>query len=178
MSTTSQTAEPGNTPPDDSFISLNRSYREGGCFSVRVTVLGKPAPAGSKRAIPTRRDWRVVPGVRWQVVDANKDAAPWKKKVAEAATKAMAGISLLEGPLFLRVAFYVPRPKTVKRERPTVAPDATKLLRGVEDAMTGVVYRDDAQIVHQVVTKHYGEPARTEIQVACLFPGEERGGRA
>jgi Holliday junction resolvase RusA-like endonuclease len=34
-------------------------------------------------------------------------------------------------------------------------PDASKLIRAVEDALTHVVYRDDAQVVELVVGKFY-----------------------
>ena len=40
---------------------------------------------------------------------------------------------------------------------PITKPDATKMLRAVEDAMTGIAWLDDAQIVRQVVTKRYAE---------------------
>lgn len=83
----------------------------------------------------------------------------------------------MDGPLALVVDFYVPRPKAhigakgVKPSAPhypTTRPDITKLLRAVEDAMSGIVYRDDAQIVHQQAMKRYGEPARCEILVTAL----------
>ena len=44
-------------------------------------------------------------------------------------------------------------------------PDATKLVRAVEDALTGLVWRDDAQVVIQTVRKRYGHPERAEIFV-------------
>jgi Holliday junction resolvase RusA-like endonuclease len=155
-------------------MQVNKSDCEEGNFAVRVTVFGKPAPAGSKRAFYNAKLGRAL------VVDANANARPWKDSVTSAAVEAMDGARLLEGPLFLRVAFYQPRPKghfnskgelnAVGRRTPypDKKPDCTKLVRGTEDAMTGVVYRDDAQIVHQIVTKHYGEPARAEIQVVRL----------
>ena len=46
---------------------------------------------------------------------------------------------------FVELDFYLPRPKTVKRQWPTVRPDADKLLRAVLDLMTKAgVYCDDA----------------------------------
>ena len=43
-----------------------------------------------------------------------------------------------------------------------------KLARAVEDALTGIVWRDDAQIVDEQLSKVYGEPARVEVDVAEL----------
>ena len=89
----------------------------------------------------------------------------------------MTGRPLLDGPLALEVVFTVPRPKGhfgVKGLRPsapphpTVAPDTTKLLRAIEDAMEGIVYRNDAQIVEQVARKVYGEPASARILIDKL----------
>ncbi len=91
----------------------------------------------------------------------------------------MDGRALFDGPLDLSVRFFRPRPSghfNAKRELnaqgrrmpyPTTKPDTTKLLRAVEDALIGVVLRDDAQIVGQVACKLYGEPARCEITVSA-----------
>jgi Holliday junction resolvase RusA-like endonuclease len=158
------------TPPD------NEHDPEGGV--VFFTVYGKAEPAGSKRAFVNPKTGKAI------VTDANKNAKPWKQSVALAASRVYK-TALLEGPLILVVKFYELRPKSHfnskgalnKKGResvyPTKKPDATKLLRAVEDAMTGVVYRDDAQIVSQQVFKHYGSPARTEVFVASLIPGED-----
>ena len=137
---------------------------------IQFTVFGTPKPAGSKRAF--------VRGKRAMIVDANPNAKDWKASVAQAGAVAMAGRPLLDGPLVVGFAFYFPRPKghtkadgtlNAKGRRtpyPNVKPDATKLVRGTEDALTGIIWRDDAQIVVQMATKHYGEPARCEIIVS------------
>jgi len=138
------------------------------CFE----VLGHALPAGSKRHIGGGR-----------VIDANPDSAGWKHEVALAARAAMMRENgdepvLLEGALGLALEFYRPRPaghfgsgrnagalKPSAPAFPTTRPDASKLTRGVEDAMTGTVWRDDAQVVEQLVTKRYGEPERVRVTV-------------
>jgi Holliday junction resolvase RusA-like endonuclease len=40
-----------------------------------------------------------------------------------------------------------------------------KLARAVEDALTGVVWRDDAEIVAEGLAKLYGTPERVEISI-------------
>lgn len=140
--------------------------------TLAFTVHGTPEPAGSKKAVPMGRG----PGARWGVVDANPKAKGWKGKVEQVAGEVMAGRPLLTGPLELRCAFYRARPKGHFGKRglrdaappyPTTKPDTTKLLRGVEDALTGVVWHDDAQVVVQIVCKLYG-PERVEIEVREL----------
>jgi Holliday junction resolvase RusA-like endonuclease len=38
----------------------------------------------------------------------------------------------------------------------------------VEDALSGVTYRDDAQIVDERLRKHFGEPARVVITLTPM----------
>lgn len=150
---------------------------------VNFTVLGHAEPAGSKRIVPIRGK-----GGGWagggRVIDANPHVLGWKNEVAAAARVAMEQqgiVELVEGPLGLALAFTMPRPKghfgsgrnagVVKDsapDYPCVKPDATKLLRGAEDAMTGIVWRDDAQVVEQFVSKRYGEPERVQVTVWSL----------
>lgn len=138
----------------------------------QLTVYGNAEPAGSKRGF-----YRPKLGVR--IVDANQKSRAWKDLVSQEAGKIADG--LLEGPLWLEALFYRPRPaghfgkgrnagvlKSSAPSHPATRPDATKLLRAVEDALTGVLYRDDAQIVHQVVAKKWGEPARVVIKIALI----------
>jgi hypothetical protein len=146
---------------------------------------GKPQPAGSKRAFPIRRKGGAI-GVA--VTDDNPRAKDWQAVVASAAGEAMfrlfeegdygATRDLFHGPLGLVVVFTLRRPKghfgtgrnagVVKDSapaKPVVKPDCTKLLRAVEDACTGVVWADDAQVVEQLVSKRYGEPEGAHVQV-------------
>lgn len=140
---------------------------------IEFTVLGKPQPAGSKRAF-------VVKG-RPVVADDNRKSKPWQALVAAAASDAMDGHDPMVGPLLLNVEFYVARPaghfgsgrnaETIRKSAPTfpiTRPDTTKLLRGLEDALTGLVWRDDAQVVSQLAHKAYGSPERAEILVASI----------
>ncbi len=141
-----------------------------------VTVYGTPQPAGSKKAIPFKgRDGRLHASVS----DANKKAKPWKTQVAQACGDALPeGFKLFRGPLAATFTFYRARPKghlsTKGDPRPSAPaypitrPDALKLARGVEDAMSGVVYSDDSLIVDEHLFKRYGEPERVEVQLHHL----------
>jgi Holliday junction resolvase RusA-like endonuclease len=137
---------------------------------VAFTVVGKPEPAGSKRAFKTKSG-KVV------VTDDNPHAGSWKGDVSRAAAEIMDGDGLLDGPVGLVVIFTMTRPRShfgkngvlpSAPARPMVRPDATKLLRGVEDALTGVVWHDDGQVVEQSVAKVYGEPAGAQVVVWTL----------
>lgn len=134
---------------------------------IRFTVLGKPEPAGSKRAFPIRRKDGST-GVA--VSDANPRNKSWQQAVATAARDAYDG-PLLTGGLVLQCHFYFARPKShygsgrnadvLKPAAPSQhiqKPDGLKLRRAIEDALTGVLWLDDCQIVGGLETKHWAEP--------------------
>lgn len=140
-------------------------------------VHGLPRPAGSKRAFAIRKHG--LPTGRIAVVDACKESREWKTTVSLEASTIMAEEKrrMFLGPVILSVVFYVPRPKGHYRtgkhaaelrpsapEYPTTKPDLLKLTRAVEDALTGIVWRDDSQVVDQHLEKRYGQPSCT-IQV-------------
>jgi len=119
---------------------------------------GIPAPGGSKRAF-------IVKG-RAVLTDAGgAKTKNWRSVVAMAAHTAMNGSPPLTGPVSLRVIFLMPRPKahfrkdgSLKPKAPEVCskrPDTTKLLRAVEDAMNGIVWKDDSLVVKQYAEKLY-----------------------
>jgi len=132
---------------------------------VEFTVLGKPAPQGSKTVGSSSSGRRFVR-------EDNPATAPWK------------ATGLLAGPLRLRVVFVFPRPaahfgtgRNQGRLKPSAPlycptrPDLDKLLRAVGDALTGVVFRDDAQLVRVEAEKHYGEPPCAHVLVEELARG-------
>ncbi len=141
---------------------------------VAFQVRGKPETAGSKRAF-------VVNG-KPRITDANPRGKAWRSLVVDAALDALPdGFDLLRGPIRLAVTFYRLRPKCHFRtganshliresapQYPTTAPDATKYLRLLEDSLTGIVWRDDAQIVDQHVQKRYHTWAGADVLVIEL----------
>jgi len=161
------------TPSATGSKHMSRSYT--------FVVLGEAEPAGSKKAfVPlhpkTKQPYRRPGGgIVVSVVDANPHAKGWKKRVAKIAHDEC-GAPLLTGPVKVTLVFYRERPQShygvsglnkSGREAPfpTTKPDAGKLARGTIDAMTGVMYVDDAQIVEEIAIKRYGTPPRAEITV-------------
>lgn len=151
---------------------------------VEFTVMGVARPAGSKRAFALRRKngslvTRAGGAPVINVVDDCKKSGEWKQAVAWAARQSIgAGVPLIEGPVSLELRFYAPRPKNQYRtgrnagmlrddapKRPIAKPDVLKLARAVEDALTGVVWHDDCQIVDEKLSKMWGTPARVEVVI-------------
>jgi Holliday junction resolvase RusA-like endonuclease len=144
---------------------------------ISFRVPGIPQPGGSKRGFVTKAG-------RVAIVEDAKKNKPWRVSVQGAALAAHSG-GPLSGPLALRVVFVMPRPKghfgsgrnahVVRASAPRFPaskPDTTKLLRSTEDALSGVLWADDAQIVTQHVTKRYahvgeGPGAWVEVEEVC-----------
>ncbi len=55
--------------------------------------------------------------------------------------------------------------KLAHRVRPTVKPDLDNLAKGIKDALTGMIWRDDAQVVSLTVRKFYAVDPRAEITI-------------
>jgi Holliday junction resolvase RusA-like endonuclease len=151
--------------------------------TVRFNVAGTPQQRGSKQAFARKGGGRPL------MVDANAKSKPWMATVAAAASEAMNGGDLLEGPLMVDVEFRFKRPQshfhkrksgTVKRDDAPMyhasTPDADKLMRAIGDSMSGVVYRDDSQLAVVNVVKVYTDSSEgATIAVWKLCPAERAG---
>jgi Holliday junction resolvase RusA-like endonuclease len=118
-----------------------------------IDVEGVPAPQGSKIG-------RALPNGRVTMREANKALPAWRAQVI-ACTQArmrLTGWTTLDGPIGLRVNFYMPRPASVKRDRPTVPPDGDKMLRAVADSLklAGAIV-DDSRIVSWHAEEFYAQ---------------------
>lgn len=172
-------------------------------FEVRAT----PEPRGSKQAFVIYADRkRKIPkrrpdgSIMLNVTDDNPASKAWQRAVADAARTHFVGAPAAECALEFEFEFSVYRPEShwgsgrnahllrdLAPARPIVRPDALKYARGTEDALTGIVWRDDAQVVRLVVEKRYAVPEagwngegvrirvwRSELQLAADLPIEQR----
>lgn len=142
-------------------------------------VAGKPATAGSKRAFA----YTPAGGGRPKalLIPDNARQVPYMSSVAAAASASMdyenwhtpflGPMKLVVVITFLRPASHFGTGKnsgTLKMNAPDVPtgrPDSLKVCRAVEDAMSGVVYRDDSQIVEHAIRKIYGPRDSTQVTV-------------
>lgn len=136
--------------------------------SITIEVRGVAKPAGSKRAFVLKKGG-VFTG-RAIVTDDCKGSRDWKIDVQRHAATAFTG-KPWDCPIHITLRFTIARPKghygsgrnaaVLKPGAPpypTSKPDCLKLSRGVEDALTGLLYMDDSQIVTEVISKRYGPP--------------------
>ena len=120
------------------------------------TAYGKPEPQGSAKGF--------LIGGKVRITSANPKMRPFRSSVTAEARYTVAQENLPEPvfpkhePVRLVVTFTFLKPPSVprRREHCVVKPDLDKLTRLVNDALTGVAYADDAQVVETVSRKVYG----------------------
>ena len=131
---------------------------------IRFVVYGVPQTKGSARAFIPKGWSRPV------ITTATKGLKDWERKIASAAQVVTSGM-LITGAVVLTITFYLPRPQSLAKtiRLHTKRPDLDKLIRGATDALTNVLYRDDAQIVSITASKHYTatteEAPRAEFRI-------------
>jgi Holliday junction resolvase RusA-like endonuclease len=101
----------------------------------------------------------------------------YETSLAWVAKQAMAGRDPLEGPLRVLIVSSFPIPKSYSKGKaldaktgaihPTKKPDIDNIVKLV-DALNGIVWQDDAQIVHCDVRKVYSAEPELAIQVTPL----------
>jgi Holliday junction resolvase RusA-like endonuclease len=120
---------------------------------IRIVVRGSPAPQGSKKFVGTTKQGRGI------MVESSAKVKPWRLDVKDAAQFVMAGRAPLDGALVAVMTFTLPKPSSAPKTRrtwPCRKPDASKLARSTEDALTDAgVWTDDARVVWLVSHKVY-----------------------
>ena len=133
-------------------------------------VPGVPAPKGSLRAFSRGKHVALV----WNNADKVR---PWMSSISLAARDA--GATPVEGPVSVGVTFRLPRPKGHYGAKglkasaplwPSKKPDVDKLVRALLDALTGIAWGDDAQVVSVSASKVYAGPTGPGAFVSVGLP--------
>lgn len=147
--------------------------------SVRMTVrlsfsvFGVAQPKGSARAFLPKGWTRPI------ITSDNPSLKAWEGLVRGELQRVMADVDatskamLFDAPISVTLAFYLPRPKSAPRKviYPTKRPDLDKCIRSTIDALSGVAFKDDTQVVSIAATKHYADgAARVDIVVEPFTP--------
>jgi Holliday junction resolvase RusA-like endonuclease len=140
-----------------------------------IGVRGVPIPQGSMKAFVVG-----PPHARRAVVTPdNARTKPWKAAVTDMAGRVMErlGQRPLDGPVGVDVVFRMPRPKGHFGRRgllpsapatPATKPDIDKLARAILDALTGIVFRDDSQVVALRLAKVYADDPGATITIEAV----------
>lgn len=130
-----------------------------------VFVPGTPRPQGSKKSMGPRR-----------MVEVSQHVGPWRERVAWFSVQALVGVSPIERlvPVTTWVEFVMPRPLSAPKKSTPPAirqPDLDKCLRAINDALTGIAWIDDAQVVDTHTSKRIAEiaePSGVRIRVKAV----------
>ena len=129
-------------------------------------IRGIPAPKGSVTAFKTGD------GRPFVTTQKTKGLKEWQTAVQFVMQSEWRG-ELLQGPVFIGLAFRMLKPKSARKSDFYVAkrPDIDKLARAVLDGMTGIVFRDDGQVAQLTVSKHYADATGpgVHIEVGSLW---------
>lgn len=142
---------------------------------VFFTVPGKASPSGSKKAFAHPKTGRII------VMDTAKGKDSWQSRVSMFATLAISNNAKLTaeefaGPVSMTIQFYFSRPKShyrtgknsqlLKADAPQnhiQKCDLTKLVRCTEDALTGIAFKDDCQVIERLESKGWADEDAVKI---------------
>lgn len=139
--------------------------------AIRFTVYGTAQPKGSAKAFLPKGWTRPV------ITSDNRSLKAWEQTVRDRLQRVMAETpradldALFDGPVLVALEFHLPRPKSLPKRVTlhTKKPDVDKLARGTVDALNGVLFHDDSQVVEVRARKVYAETcAKVEIRVETL----------
>lgn len=137
---------------------------------IELTVYGEPIAQGRpKFSVNQKKNGKIFTSAR----------DPRPSKDYKAYVKMMASNvrphKPLDGPIAFELAIYrmIPKSTTKKRRaaidsgecRPVVKPDVDNVYKAVSDALTGLIYQDDKQIVDVHIAKFYSDNPRVEIKI-------------
>lgn len=132
---------------------------------IQFTVYGEPVAQGRPRATTF--------GGRVRMYDPKK-SSDYKDYVRLVASE-HAPERLIEGPVTVVMRFFKPIPTSFgKRKaamaeagmiRPTNKPDLDNFIKSIKDSLSGIIWKDDSQIVDIQAGKWYGGRPRVEIAI-------------
>ena len=110
-----------------------------------------------------------------------KDTIDYENRIRQAYR--MADAPMLTGDIGMAIRAYYGIPKSrsnrIKAEmaegsiRPTKKPDADNVIKVIADALNGIAYHDDSQIVEVHLEKWYADEPRIEVMLSMIAGKEE-----
>ena len=138
--------------------------------SLTFTVLGKPAPQGSKRHVG-----------RGVMVESSKRCKPWRQDVRHTAMELIPDgwYARMEDAMLLSITFVFARPKNHFRTNGQLKPsapkhcisrigDVDKLSRAVLDGLTGICFHDDAAVISLIANRRYATATESPCAIITV----------
>lgn len=142
-----------------------------GKLSVRIIVHGEPVAQGRPRFFRHRGIVKAYDPPR---------SAKYKSTIQKELQPLIANkkFNPFDGPCSLELRIYrsIPKSFNCKKQlaaangeiRPTTRPDTDNYVKGILDALNGIVVKDDSQIVDIVAQKFYSDTPRIDVVVSEL----------
>jgi len=135
---------------------------------IAFEVIGEPVAQGRPRASSING--------RVRMFDPAK-SRNFKEYVKLSAAQ-YAPAELISEPVKIHVKIYRNIPKSFSKKkttdaetgllRPTTKPDVDNYYKGIGDALNGVIWVDDSQVISLTVEKYYSKRPRAEIEIHTL----------
>ena len=150
-------------------MSAEEQLVNGTCRRIRIVVPGEPVAQGRPRF--AKRGGFVT------TYDPKK-SRDYKQRIQDELTPLLwrnPPFTPIEGPVYLSLVVYRSVPKSWSRKKrvdalgdvilPTSRPDLDNYVKGVLDALNGLVMKDDSQITTLTARKYYSDNPRIEIEI-------------
>lgn len=141
-------------------------------MKLKFEVVGEPVAQARPRVVRTKT------GVRGIDPAKSKNYKAWVKFCALNAFRKLETKEpkkLMAAPLKVKLLIYrsIPRSDSNKLKiqkqnndvLPTVKPDIDNVFKAVTDALTGIIWQDDKQIVNAEIAKRFSSMPRVEIEI-------------
>ncbi|WP_298016716.1 RusA family crossover junction endodeoxyribonuclease [uncultured Castellaniella sp.] len=143
--------------------------------TVQFFVPGKPQGKGRPRAVARGKFVRMY---------TPEKTASYESTVALAASQAMAGRPPIEGPVVATLFIALPIPTSWSKKKqaqaladellPITKPDSDNVVKAVFDAINGVVWADDTQVVDHTAKKRYRGRPGVSVTISPINAQEAR----
>ena len=137
-------------------------------MTITLQIYGDPVAKGRARVFRDKaRNTRAV---------TPEKTRKWEDSIKLQAIEQMRGKQMIEGAIGLTLHFYRSRPKSLAKKRwhtamPTTRPDLDNYIKAVKDALNGIVWRDDSQIITLIASKYYGDRSGVLVEIAEFTEG-------
>lgn len=138
---------------------------------IEFTVPGVPVGKGRPRATAESGKARMYTPAK---------TARYESTAALFASHAMSGRPPFTGPMCVFMDIVLPVPESWSKRRqaaalagqewPTKKPDMDNVVKGIFDALNGIVWKDDVQVVALNVGKVYGPTPGVAVRVRPILP--------
>lgn len=132
---------------------------------MQFTVYGQPQGKARARTFYDKRS-RSMRSVTPEKTTSYEDLVRWSYKAA-------GGEYLGEDPIEVEIiaGYEIPKSWSMKKKqealddhiRPTVKPDLDNIAKAILDALNGVAFKDDNQVVRLIVSKYYSKEAAVRV---------------